>query len=56
MLYEKIIQDLKICREALWKIAFDYHEDNPERHLNSVDSWEVAEKALQDIGDMKKGD
>ena len=32
---------------ALRKIAFDYHEDNPERHINPVQCWEVADEALE---------
>ena len=44
---------LKITKEALWKISVDYHEDNPDRHINPIASYEIAEKALIDIGEIK---
>lgn len=42
-----------IAIHALWKIAVDYHEDNPARHLNPVSPSEVAEKALVQLGEIK---
>ena len=44
---------LDIAKEALWKITTDYHEDNPDRHINPISAWEVAEEALKNMGEMK---
>jgi len=52
---KEVSYQLARCKVALWKIAVDYHEDNPARHLNPVAAWEVADKALKEIGAIPDG-
>ena len=46
-------QKYKILLDAMWKIAVDHHEDNPDRHINPETPANIAAEALQKIGAMK---
>lgn len=52
--HEKLIEKVKVYEEALWVITTDFHEDNPDRHINPDTEWKIAERALQKTGAMKK--
>ena len=51
---EKLIEKVKVYEDALWVITTDFHEDNPDRHINPDTEWRIAERALQKTGAMKK--
>lgn len=42
-----------IAINCLWQIMHEYHEDNPERHLNSRTAADVAAEALMKLGEIK---
>lgn len=44
-------ENYKEAVDCLWRIALDFHEDNPTRHLSQETASRIAMKTLNKIGE-----